>query len=93
MTIKVHEGAYPEDQPRQWVLAGDGVTGEVTCTRKQVLAMAAGPELLQALRQSISGTECWCRQLAKGCHDPGGPPMCDRCFALCVIDQAEGRST
>jgi hypothetical protein len=91
MAINVLEGVYLEDQPRKWVLAGDGVIGEVTCTRKQVLAMAAGPDLLQALHQNISGTECWCRQLAKDCPDPEDPPMCDRCFALCVIDQAEGR--
>jgi len=53
MTIEVHEGIYLEDQPRKWVLAGDGVIGEVTCTRKQVLAMAAAPELLAALKDAV----------------------------------------
>jgi hypothetical protein len=48
--IQVHDGTRPEDV-RRWVLSGDGVIGEVTCTHSQALAMAAGPELLAALQR------------------------------------------
>ncbi len=51
MTIEVHEGVVPDTQPKKWVLAGDGVIGEVTCTKKQALELAAGPDLLVALKQ------------------------------------------
>ena len=45
MTIEVHDGTKPDDA-RRWVLAGDGVIGEVKCTKEKALAIAAGPELL-----------------------------------------------
>lgn len=53
MTIEIHESVVPDTQPKKWVLAGDGVIGEVTCTKEQALAMAAGPELLSACHRVL----------------------------------------
>lgn len=93
MTIEVHEGVVPDTQPKKWVLAGDGVIGEVTCTKQQALALAAGPELLVALKQ--------CREaLIYICHNPAfddapefneggiGYEACS--VAIVAIDKAEG---
>ena len=92
MSIEIHEAPFQDDLPRKWVLAGDGVIGEVTCTKQTVAAMAAGPELLAALHGVLNWAECQCKELANDCPKNEEPPMCDLCFAQCVIDKAEGRT-
>jgi hypothetical protein len=64
MTIEVHEGVAPDTQPKKWVLAGDGVIGEVICTKKQALELAAGPNLLAALKQCREALLHICRNPA-----------------------------
>lgn len=94
MTIEVHKGVVPDTAPKKWVLAGDGVIGELTCTKKQALAMAAGPELLAALKQ--------CREaLLFICHDcleeesslfqEGGIGYEACSVSIVAIDKAEGQ--
>ena len=94
MTIEVHKGVVPDTAPTKWVLAGDGVIGELTCTKKQALELAAGPKLLAALKQ--------CREaLLHICHayleeesslfQEGGIGYEACSVAIVAINKAEGR--
>jgi hypothetical protein len=92
--IEVHDGTKPGDA-RRWVLAGDGVIGEVNCTQRQAMAMAAGPDLLAALKDAvefISGhNECLVPSTFSGDVE-----WIDHCVSLhqsCQesIDKAEGK--